>query len=72
MVTLQLDKDKSEEMDLSKFPLAPDRTSAPGREAEEEEEEEEDDDEDISKYDLLADSGDEATETRYMCVCVPQ
>lgn len=50
-----MEKKQSEDMDLSKFPLA-----SEGLE-EEEEEEEEDDDEDVSKYDLMADSDNEPT-----------
>ena len=55
--SFQLEKNQSEELDLSKFPLA----SETRREEEEEEEEEEDDDEDVSKYDLMADSDEETT-----------
>ena len=61
---VQLEKKQSEEMDLSKFPLA-----SEGMEEEEEEEDEEDDDEDVSKYDLMADSDNEPA-PRYMSPCI--
>lgn len=53
----QLEKDRSEELDLSKFPLASE--GAKGGLEEEEEEEEDDEDEDVSKYDLMAGSDEE-------------
>ena len=65
---MQLEKTQSEELDLSKFPLA--STSASTRpmemeeEEEEEEEEEDDDDGDMSKYDLMAGSDDDAPAAR--------
>ena len=65
----QLEKTQSEDLDLSKFPLAPTTTTASSRpeemeEEEEEEEEDDDDDGDMSKYDLMAGSDDETPSAR--------
>ena len=73
---MQLEKTQSEELDLSKFPLASTSASTRPMEMEEEEEEEEeeddDDDGDMSKYDLMAGSDDDAPAARLVNVHLPQ